>query len=53
MSDDDFMLSMTRKSRLRAEVTFLMLKGAGLAALVFFSIWIGVAIIAALGRQLR
>jgi hypothetical protein len=52
MSDDDFMLSMTRKSRLRAEVTFLMLKGAGLAALVFFGIWIGVAIIAALGRQL-
>jgi Intrinsic membrane protein PufX len=52
MNNDEFMLNMSRKSRLRAEMTFLMLKGAGLAALVFFSIWIGVAIIAALGRQL-
>ena len=52
MNNDDFMLNMNRKSRLRAEVTFLMLKGAGLAALVFFSIWIGVAIIAAIGRAL-
>ena len=52
MSNDDFMLNLNRKSRLRAEVTFLMLKGAGLAALVVFGIWMAIAIIAAIGRQL-
>ena len=52
MSDENGMIGMSRKSRLRAEVTYLMLKGAGLAALVFFGGWIAIAIIAALGRQL-
>ena len=52
MSDLDNMISMSRKSRLRAEITYLMLKGAGVAALVFFGGWIAIAIIAALGRQL-
>ncbi len=52
MSDQNSMISMSRKSRLRAEITYLMLKGAGVAALVFFGGWIAIAIIAAIGRQL-
>lgn len=52
MSDQNSLLSMSRASRLRAEVAYLMLKGAGYAALGFFGIWIAVAIIAAIGRQL-
>jgi Intrinsic membrane protein PufX len=52
MSDQNNMISMSRKSRLRAEMTYLMLKGAGVAALVFFGGWIVIAIIAAIGRQL-
>lgn len=52
MSDQNSMISMSRKSRLRAEMSYLMLKGAGVAALVFFGGWIAIAIIAAIGRQL-
>jgi Intrinsic membrane protein PufX len=52
MNNDDLMLGMSRKSRLMAEVTFLMLKGAGYAAALVLSIWFVVAIIAAVGRQL-
>ena len=52
MSDENGMISMSRKSRLRAEITYLMLKGAGVAAVVVFGGWIAIAIVAALGRQL-
>ena len=52
MSDQNNMISMSRKSRLRAEITYLMLKGAGVAALMFFGGWFAIAIIAAIGRQL-
>jgi hypothetical protein len=50
MSNNDLMLGMTRKTRLRAQVTYLMLKGAGYAALVVVTIWIAVAVLAWFGR---
>ena len=40
MSNNDLMLGMTDKTRLRASVTYLMLKGAGYAAVAVVSIWI-------------
>ncbi len=52
MNNDDLMLGMSRKSRLMAEVTFLMLKGAGYAAALVLGIWFFIAIIAVVGRQL-
>ncbi|MCX7301631.1 MAG: RC-LH1 core complex protein PufX [Rhodobacterales bacterium] len=54
MSDQDSILklNLNRRAKLTAEVTYLMLKGAGYAALVFFGTWICIAIIAAVGRSL-
>jgi hypothetical protein len=52
MSDDSLFSGMTSKQRLRAEVSYLMLKGAGLAAAVFFGIWILIAVTAWFGRTL-
>ena len=54
MSDQDSILNLnlSRRARLTAEVTYLMLKGAGYAAVVFFGTWIGIAIIASIGRSL-
>jgi len=50
MTNNDSLLGLSEKNRLRAQVTFLMLKGAGYAAAVFFSIWILVALVAWFGR---
>lgn len=44
MSNNESMLNLSRKNRLTAEVTFLMLKGAGYAAAVFFGLWILLAV---------
>ncbi len=50
MSNNDLMLGMTDKTRLRASVTYLMLKGAGYAAVAVVTIWIALAVIAWFGR---
>jgi hypothetical protein len=50
MSNNDLLLGMTQKTRLRAQVTYLMLKGAGYAAVAFVGIWILVALLAWFGR---
>jgi hypothetical protein len=50
MSNNDLLLGMSDKSRMRAQVTYLMMKGAGYAAAAFFSIWILVALVAWFGR---
>ena len=52
MSDDHQYLEMTRRGRLIADVTFLMLKGAGYAALFVFLVWLSIAVIAAIGNAL-
>lgn len=51
MSDNNSMLNLSRKSRLTAEVTFLMLKGAGYAAALFFGLWILLAVIGWFGSN--
>ncbi|WP_322890903.1 MULTISPECIES: RC-LH1 core complex protein PufX [unclassified Yoonia] len=49
---EDNILDMNNKSRLTADITFLMLKGAGYAALVVVAIWFFIAAFAAIGRAL-
>lgn len=49
---DDNILDMNSKSRLTADITFLMLKGAGYAAVVVLAIWFFIAAFAAIGRAL-
>jgi len=51
MSNNDSMLNLSRKSRLSAEVTFLMLKGAGYAAAAFVGIWIVLAVMGWFGER--
>jgi hypothetical protein len=48
----DNILDMNDKSRLTADITFLMLKGAGYAALVVLAIWFFIAAFAFVGRAL-
>jgi hypothetical protein len=50
MSNNDLLLGMSERTRLRAQVTYLMLKGAGYAAAAFVTIWIVVAALAWFGR---
>ena len=52
MSNDENTLNLSRKSRLSAEVTYLMLKGAGYAALLVIGIWLTIEVIAGIGRLL-
>lgn len=52
MTDEDSVLGMSKKSRLSADITYLMLKGAGYAALLVFGLWIIIAITAAIGKAL-
>ena len=52
MSDDHQYLGMTRRGRLFADVTLLMLKGAGYAAVFVVLIWFSIAAIAAIGGAL-
>lgn len=49
---NDNILDMSNKSRLSADVTFLMLKGAGYAAIVVIAIWFFIAAFALIGRAL-
>ncbi|WP_110570925.1 RC-LH1 core complex protein PufX [Yoonia vestfoldensis] len=49
---EDNILDMNNKSRLTADITFLMLKGAGYAAVVVVAIWFLIAAFAAIGRAL-
>jgi hypothetical protein len=51
MSNNELMLGMTEKTRLRASVTYLMLKGAGYAALFVLVIGLFVAVTAWFGRN--
>ncbi|MFZ3581183.1 RC-LH1 core complex protein PufX [Loktanella sp. DJP18] len=52
MSDETNILGTTQRTRLYGDVTILMLKGAGYAAVVVIGIWLTVAVIAAVGRAL-
>jgi hypothetical protein len=52
MANNDDMLHIGRKGQLAGDVTFLMLKGAGLAALALFLIWLVISVIALIGRAL-
>ncbi|WP_296372249.1 RC-LH1 core complex protein PufX [Yoonia sp.] len=45
-------LHMSEKSRLTADITLLMLKGAGYAAVFVLSVWFVIAVIALIGRAL-
>ncbi|MBQ1203233.1 MAG: RC-LH1 core complex protein PufX [Loktanella sp.] len=49
---NDNILEMNTKTRLTADITFLMLKGAGYAAIVVLAMWFFVAAFAAIGRAL-
>ncbi|SEM62964.1 Intrinsic membrane protein PufX [Loktanella fryxellensis] len=52
MTDKINILGATEKARLTGDVTILMLKGAGYAAIVVLGIWLTIAVIAAIGRAL-
>ena len=52
MSDKMNILGATERTRLYGDVTILMLKGAGYAAIVVLGIWLSIAVIAAVGRAL-
>ncbi|MEL6681355.1 MAG: RC-LH1 core complex protein PufX [Pseudomonadota bacterium] len=45
-------LDVSEKSRLTADITLLMLKGAGYAAIFLLSIWFLIAVMAWIGRAL-
>jgi hypothetical protein len=51
MSNDNIMGGMSHRSRLKAEVTYLMLKGAGYAAIFVLAIWFVLAVIAWFGSN--
>jgi hypothetical protein len=50
MSNNDLMIGMSDRTRLSAGITYLMLKGAGYAAVVVFGAWILIAFLAWFGR---
>jgi len=52
MSTEDYNIVLSRKAKLRAEVTYLMIKGAGYAALLVIGIWLSVEVMAGIGRLL-
>ena len=49
---NDNILDMTEKSRLTADITLLMLKGAGYAAVFVLALWFVIAAMAFIGRIL-
>ena len=49
---NDNILEMSEKSRLSADITLLMLKGAGYAAVFVLALWFIIAVIAGIGRAL-
>jgi hypothetical protein len=52
MVDDNDILRIGRKGQLAATTGYLMLKGAGYAAIVVVSIWFFIAALAAIGELL-
>ena len=46
MSDQENILDLDNKTRLSADITYLMLKGAGYAAVFVLALWFIVAVIA-------
>lgn len=49
---NDNILELSEKSRLTADITLLMLKGAGYAAVFVLALWFIIAVIAGIGRAL-
>lgn len=52
MSEHDNILDMDNKTRLSADITYLMLKGAGYAAIFVLAVWFIIAVIVGIGRAL-
>lgn len=52
MSEDSNILNLEGKTRLSADITLLMLKGAGIAAVFVLGLWLVIAVIAGIGRTL-
>ena len=52
MSERENILEMSEKTRLSADITYLMLKGAGYAAAFVLALWFVIAVIAGIGRAL-
>ncbi len=53
MSDDKInILDQHERTRLSADITYLMLKGAGYAAVFCLLLWLVIAVIAGIGRAL-
>ncbi|SFS19385.1 RC-LH1 core complex protein PufX [Yoonia litorea] len=52
MSEQENILDLDNKTRLFADITYLMLKGAGYAAVFVLALWFIVAVIAGIGRAL-
>ena len=50
--EDDNILNLEGRTRLSADITLLMLKGAGYAAIAVLAIWLVIAVIAGIGRAL-
>ncbi|KPP92138.1 MAG: photosystem II assembly protein PufX [Rhodobacteraceae bacterium HLUCCA08] len=51
MADDNDMLQLGRRGQLTANVTYLMLKGAGYAAAVVLVVWLGIAFLGWFGSN--
>ena len=53
MSDEKInILGQTERTRLSADITYLMLQGAGYAAIGLLAIWLVIAVIAGIGKAL-
>ncbi len=52
MSDKDFSMHTNRRGQMTADVTYLMLKGAGYALAVVLAIWLGLTVIGFVGGLL-
>jgi hypothetical protein len=52
MSEQDNILDLDNKTRLFADITYLMLKGAGYAAVFVLALWFIIAAMAFIGRIL-
>ena len=52
MSNQENILDLDNKTRLSADITYLMLRGAGYAAVFVLALWFIIAVIAGIGRAL-
>ncbi|SHF01245.1 Intrinsic membrane protein PufX [Loktanella atrilutea] len=52
MTEKTNILGVSDKARLTGDVTLLMLKGAGYAAIVVLALWLTISVIAFIGRAL-